>query len=85
MLTHIRLKVVILPKEDGHGFLAVCPSLQGCHAEGASPGEALDNVQDVARVLLSLRREDGLPLPGDDNDLKPDEAVVEGVLAVSAG
>jgi antitoxin HicB len=57
------LRVVIRPLEDGPGYLAVCPDLQGCHAEGATPGEALDTVREVAAALLALRQEDGLPLP----------------------
>ncbi|MHB1954186.1 MAG: type II toxin-antitoxin system HicB family antitoxin [Sulfobacillus sp.] len=60
---NVPLKVVIYPQEDGPGFLAVCEELQGCHAEGQTIGEALDNVQDVARTLLALRQEDGLPIP----------------------
>jgi predicted RNase H-like HicB family nuclease len=48
--------------EDGR-FLAVCDAIQGCLAEGDSVGEALENIEDAARVLLELRQEDGLPLP----------------------
>ena len=57
------LRVVVHPMEDGPGYLAVCPDLQGCHAEGATPGAALDTVRAVAAALLALRQEDGLPLP----------------------
>jgi predicted RNase H-like HicB family nuclease len=57
------LKVVIYPKEDGPGYLAVCPTLQGCHAEGETVGVALDNLQDVAANMLDLFKEDGQPLP----------------------
>lgn len=57
------LQVLVRTKEDGPGYLAVCASLQGCHAEGDTVGDVLDNLQDVAQVLLELRREDGLPMP----------------------
>jgi len=56
------LKVEVEPLEDGR-FLAVCPDLRGCHAEGATISEALDNVEDVARVIIELCMEKGLPLP----------------------
>ena len=59
----VRLKVIVYPKEDGSGYLAVCPSLQGCHAEGETVGAALDNLQDVAANLLALLKEDGQALP----------------------
>ncbi len=54
--------VEVEPLEEG-GFLATCESIQGCHAEGQTVAEALDNLEDVARVLLELSEEDGLPLP----------------------
>lgn len=47
------------------GFLAVCPILQGCHAEGETIAAALDNVEDVARNLIELMEQDGIPLPRD--------------------
>ena len=56
------LPIEIEPLEDGR-FLAVCDAIQGCHAEGESVGEALENIEDVARVLLELRKDDGLPVP----------------------
>lgn len=48
--------------EEG-GFFAVCPLIHGCHAVGDSLPEALDNLEDVARVLLELLEEDGQPIP----------------------
>lgn len=48
--------------EDGW-FYATCPIIHGCHAEGETLPEALDNVQDIARILLECLIEDGLPLP----------------------
>ena len=56
------LKVEVEPLEEG-GFLASCPELQGCHAEGDTIAEALENVEDVARVIIELCIEKGLPLP----------------------
>jgi predicted RNase H-like HicB family nuclease len=50
------------PLEEG-GYLAFCDDIQGCHAEGETVAEALANLEDVARVLLELRRENGLALP----------------------
>lgn len=53
--------------EEG-GYMAVCRAIQGCRAEGDTVAEALENIEDVARMLLELRREDGLPFP---EGLKP--------------
>ena len=56
------LKVEVEPLEEG-GYLATCPELQGCHAEGQTIAEAIENVEDVARVIIELALEKGLPLP----------------------
>jgi predicted RNase H-like HicB family nuclease len=70
----ILLAVEIEPLEDGR-YLAVCDSIQGCHAEGDTVSEALDNLEDVARTLLELRREDGLPMPPDLQELRSDSTI----------
>ena len=56
------LKVEVEPLEEG-GYLASCPDLQGCHAEGDTIAEALEIIEDVARIIMELCIEDGLPLP----------------------
>ena len=56
------LKVLVEPLEEG-GYLASCPDLQGCHAQGDTIAEALENVEDVARIIIELCLEEGLPLP----------------------
>jgi predicted RNase H-like HicB family nuclease len=56
------LKVEVEPLEEG-GYLAICPDLQGCHAEGDTIAEALENVEDAARIIIELCLEDGLPVP----------------------
>lgn len=43
-------------------FLAICDAIQGCHAEGDTIAEALDIIEDVARILVELQLEKGLPL-----------------------
>ncbi len=48
--------------EEG-GFLASCPTVQGCHAEGDSISSAIQELEDVARTMIEVRIEDGLPLP----------------------
>ena len=78
---YVRLKVIVYPKEDGPGYLAVCPSLQGCHAEGDTVGIALDNLQDVAANLLELLKEDGQALP--EPLIKAASHAMDGELAVT--
>ncbi len=61
-MTSYRLPIEVQPLETGR-YLAVCPAIQGCHAEGDTIAVAIENLQDVARQLLELRLEDGLPIP----------------------
>lgn len=75
------LPVEIRPLEEG-GYLATCPILQGCHAEGKTIAEAMDNVEDVASILLRLRLEDGLPLPEELRETDPN-AVIHSELLVT--
>lgn len=52
-----------IESQEGGGYLAICPLLQGCHAEGQTIAEAMENVQDVAFNLIELMQEDGIALP----------------------
>jgi len=45
----------IEPCEEG-GYFAHCPTLQGCHAEGETLGEVIDNIHDVIKVHVELRK-----------------------------
>jgi predicted RNase H-like HicB family nuclease len=51
-------RVSVYRKKDGHSYLAVCSTLQGCHAEGETIGIALENLQDVVANMLDLLKED---------------------------
>jgi predicted RNase H-like HicB family nuclease len=75
------IPVEVEPLEEG-GYLAICELIQGCHAEGETVAEALDNLEDVARNLLELQREDGLPPPEGLEEFRPG-TVVKAQLVVS--
>lgn len=55
-------QIVVEPCEEG-GYFASCPLLQGCHAEGKSFGEAIDNLKDVIKAHLEIRRARGEIIP----------------------
>ena len=52
----------IEPCEEG-GFFADCPVLQGCHAEGETYGEAIDNITDVIKAHVEIKRKHGEIIP----------------------
>lgn len=47
---------------DG-GFFASCSLIQGCHAEGETYTEALENLEDVIKIHLEARKEHQEILP----------------------
>ena len=53
--------VIVEPQEEG-GYFASCPSLQGCHAEGKTLGETIDNIKDVIDMHIEARRKFNDPL-----------------------
>ncbi len=56
------LTVIVEKDEDGI-FLAVCPSLQGCYADGKTLDEALRMIESVIKMHIEDRLENGEPIP----------------------
>ncbi len=83
-MTSYRLPIEVERQETGR-YLAVCPVIQGCHAEGDAIAVAIENLQDVARQLLELRLEDGLPLPAELAQANSQTVVRGEVLVTIAG
>lgn len=83
-MTHTYLlPVEVGALEDGR-FLAVCPTLDGCQAEGDTIAEALENVEDVARIIIELCIEKGLPLPAELRGATPPKVRAEMVVSVES-
>jgi len=56
------LTVVVEKDEDGI-FLAICPALQGCYADGETLEEALAMIEPVIKMHIEDRLENGEPIP----------------------
>ena len=52
-----------LPVEDGGGFVATVPDLPGCMSDGATPEEAVSNVQDAIITRIEAARDLGHEVP----------------------
>jgi predicted RNase H-like HicB family nuclease len=70
--------------EEG-GFLAICPEIPGCHAEGSSAAEAIYNLEDVARVLLEFQLEEGLGFPENLREVSPGAAELRAEILIHVG
>jgi antitoxin HicB len=52
-----------LSAEDGGGYLALVHDLPGCMSDGATPQEALSNIEDAIACWIEAARELGRPIP----------------------
>ena len=52
-----------LPVEEGGGFLATAPDLPGCMSDGATPEEAVSNIQDAIDAWIEAARDLGHAVP----------------------
>lgn len=57
------VKLARLPDEEGGGWLAEVPELEGCTSDGETPYEALRNIHDAIMAYLESMREHGKPVP----------------------
>ncbi len=50
---------IVLIESDG-GFAVSCPSLPGCHSQGATREEALANIREAIALWLEVAEEDSI-------------------------
>lgn len=67
---------IILEREADGGFHAYCPVLKGCHSQGDSLDEAIDNIREAIEVYLESVAAHGEPIPLEDILIKPVEIAV---------
>ena len=55
--------LVTLERDEDDYIVAECPSLPGCVSQGRTVDEALANIKEAIRGILTVRQERGLPVP----------------------
>ncbi len=45
---------VIIEKGEDFGYVAHCPAIPGCHSQGSTIEETIDNIKDAIRGCLSV-------------------------------
>lgn len=58
--------VILIPQPDG-GYFVDCPSLPGCHSQGDTRDEALENIREAIVLVLEDMAEQGEPVPAPAN------------------
>ncbi len=56
-----RFPVTIYQDEEGW-YIVECPVIPGCMSQGETKEEALQNIQEAIQLCLQVRREKGMPL-----------------------
>ena len=51
--THMRCQVVLI--ESDEGYAVSYPQLRGCHSQGATVEEALENIKEAIRDWLAVQ------------------------------
>ena len=46
------MKVNVIIEKDKHGYYAFCPELRGCHTQGDSIDEVLENIREAIQLYL---------------------------------
>jgi predicted RNase H-like HicB family nuclease len=47
-------KVILRPDPEDGGFNVSCPALPGCHSQGDTEGEAIENIKDAITGCLEV-------------------------------
>ncbi len=56
-----RFQVIVEQDEDGF-YVADVPALTGCHTQGRTFEEAIENIREVIAMCIQEMREDGAPI-----------------------
>jgi len=70
-----RYTIILEPEADG-GFHAYVPALKGCHSQGDSLNEAIDNIREAIEGYLESIEAHGEPIPREDLLIKPVEVAI---------
>ena len=59
----LTFKILIIVENDGEGYHAYCPDLEGIHVYGDTPEDALSVAKDAVEVYLKMSLAHGDPIP----------------------
>jgi len=67
---------IILDREPDGGYHAHCPVLKGCHSQGDTLDEAVDNMREAIEAYLESVIAHGESIPQEDLLIKPVEIAI---------
>lgn len=61
-MSEYQYTVILQPEEEG-GYSVFVPALPGCHTQGDTMEEALQNAEEVIQLCIEAMMEEHLPIP----------------------
>ena len=61
---------IILEREEDGGYHAFCPALPGCHTQGDTYDEAMENIKDAIKLYIESLKSHHEPVPKEDITIK---------------
>ncbi len=74
-VTTYRYTIILDPEPDG-GYHVFCPALKGCHSQGDTLDEAVENIREAMEVYLESVAAHGEPIPKEDLVIRPVEVAI---------
>jgi len=62
---------VIIEREADGGYHAFCPALRGCHSQGDTYEETVQNIQEAIALYIESLKAHAEPIPSEDVIIKP--------------
>ncbi len=62
---------VLLEKEEDGGYHAFCPMLKGCHSQGDTFEETIENITEAIELYIESLIADQQPIPQENLIVKP--------------
>lgn len=62
---------VIIEREEDGGYHAYCPALRGCHSQGDTYEETIQNIQEAIALYIESLKAHSEPIPSEDVIIKP--------------
>ena len=51
-------RITAIIEKDDYGYFAYCPELKGCHTQGDTFDEAIENLKEAVDLYISTYKED---------------------------
>ena len=67
---------IILEREEDGGYHAFCSTLPGCHTQGDTFDEAMENIKDAIKLYIESLKAHKDPIPEEDITIKPLKVVL---------